>query len=232
MFLRPTPLQTRSTRDPEKEALRCSAVGKNARSFAVFDRTASGPTNRWLSRLVSPLVGLLSGPYYGSINTSQWIAEKTPHLTDQHRRERLAFCLANRNRDWSRVIFPDECSVEQGKGKKRSWVWGDPRHKWDHDMIETFSKGKQACAMVWGAICEAFTGSASYQLVVMKMNLTAKNNGYTAWAYQEALIGGLLPEYRKVHTFVQDNASIHTAGITRIWLRDHFIPILLNWPPL
>ena len=30
---------------------------------------------------------------------------------------------------------------------------------------------------------------------------------------------------------MQDNASIHTAGVVAIWLRDHFIPQLLNWPP-
>jgi transposase len=65
----------------------------------------------------------------------------------------------------------------------------------------------------------------------MKRDPTAKNNGYTAWSYQEALTEGLLPKYRRGHTFMQDNASVHTAGITRIWLRDHFIPILLNWPP-
>jgi hypothetical protein len=162
---------------------------------------------------------------------SQWIAKKRPHLLEQHCRERLAFCVTNRNRDWSRFIFSDECSVEKGKGKKRSWVWGDPRYKWDHNMIETFPKGKQACVMVWGAICEAFVGSTSSQLVVMKRDPIAKNNGYTAWSYQEALTEGLLPKYRRGHTFMQDNASVHTAGITRIWLRDHFIPILLNWPP-
>lgn len=49
----------------------------------------------------------------------QWIAKKRPHLTEQHRRQRKAFCLANRNTDWSKVIFSDECSVEKGIGKKR-----------------------------------------------------------------------------------------------------------------
>jgi hypothetical protein len=66
MFLRPTPPRTRLIRDPEKDALRCSVVCRNARSFAVFDRTANGSTNRWSRRLVSLLVGLLLGPYYRS----------------------------------------------------------------------------------------------------------------------------------------------------------------------
>ena len=158
----------------------------------------------------------------------QWIAKKRPHLTEQHRRQRKAFCLATRNTDWSKVIFSDECSVEKGIGKKRTWVWGDPKQKWDHQLIETFPKGKQACIMVWGAICERFTMS---QLVVMKRDPTAKKNGYTAWSYLEALNEGLLLKYRRGLTFMQDNASVHTAGVVGIWLRDHFIPILPNWPP-
>jgi transposase len=53
-------------------------------------------------------------------NILQWIAKKRPHLAEEHRRLRLAFCLANRGRDWSKVIFLDECSVEKGKGKKEA----------------------------------------------------------------------------------------------------------------
>lgn len=161
----------------------------------------------------------------------QWIAKKRPHLTDAHRRKRKAFCLANRNTDWSKVIFSDECSVEKGTGKKRTWIWGNPTHKWDPDMIETYPKGKQACVMVWGAIClQGLCGTRS-PLVVMKRDLTAKKNGYSAWSYTEALNEGLLPIYRRSLRFMQDGASIHTAGVVDIWLRDHFIPKLLNWPP-
>ena len=68
-------------------------------------------------------------------------------------------------------------------------------------------------------------------LVVMKRDPTAKKNGYTAWSYVEAINEGLLPIYRRSLKYKQDNASIHKAGFVDIWLRDHFIPTVLNWPP-
>jgi transposase len=162
---------------------------------------------------------------------SQWRAKKRPHLTEEHRSLRKAFCLTNRNTDWSKVIFSDECSIEKGTGKKRTWVWGDPKQKWDHQLIETFPKGKQACIMVWGGICLQGLCGIRSPLVIMKRDLTAKRNGYSAWSYTEAMQEGLLPIYRRSLRFMQDNASIHTAGVVAIWLRDHFIPQLLNWPP-
>jgi transposase len=45
------------------------------------------------------------------------------------------------------------------------------------------------------------------------------------------MAAGLLPNYRRGLTCVHDNASVHTATTTLDWLRDHFIPLLLDWPP-
>jgi hypothetical protein len=152
-------------------------------------------------------------------------------LTEQHRRDRKAFCLANRTTSWSKAIFSDECSVEKGTGKKKAWVWGNPTHKWDPNLIETFPKGKQAFVMVWGAIClQGLYGTRS-PLVMMERDLTSKKIGYSAWSYTEAMQEGLLPIYRRSLRYMQDDASIHTAGVVAIWLRDHFIPLLVNWPP-
>ena len=107
---------------------------------------------------------------------SQWRAKKRPYLTEDHCRKRKAFCLTNRYTDWSKVIFSDECSVEKGIGKKRSWIWGNPRYKWDPNMIETFPKGKQACIMVWGAIWMQGLNTTRSPLVVMQRDPTTKKN--------------------------------------------------------
>jgi hypothetical protein len=162
---------------------------------------------------------------------SQWRAKKRPYLTEDHRRKRKAFCLTNRHTDWSKVIFSDECSVEKGIGKKRSWIWGNPRYKWDPDMIGTFPKGKQARMMVWGAICMQGLNTTRSPLVVMQRDPTAKKNGYSAWSYIKAMNEGLFPIYRRSLRYMQDNASIHMAGLVNLWLKDHFIPILPDWHP-
>src|SRR3954463_1848299 len=46
-----------------------------------------------------------------------WRCKKRPHLTEVHVQLRLRWALANRNTDWSRWLFSDECSVEKGAGQ-------------------------------------------------------------------------------------------------------------------
>ena len=58
----------------------------------------------------------------------------------------------------------------------------------------------------------------------------AKKNGYSARSYIWALEEGLLPIYQEGQAFQQDNASIHTANITKVWFDAHGIE-LIWWPP-
>ena len=81
--------------------------------------------------------------------------------------------------------------------------------------------------MVWCAI-----GGSTQQseLIVMERDPDAKHNGYTARSYLDTLEEGLLPMYNG-DLFMQDNASIHTAGVTRDWINKHGILLLNRWPP-
>lgn len=49
----------------------------------------------------------------------QWVPRPVPMLTKSHREKRLAWCYANRNRDWSKVIFTDESDFQLFHNKVR-----------------------------------------------------------------------------------------------------------------
>ena len=73
--------------------------------------------------------------------------------------------------------------------------------------------------MVWGAV---WVGGRS-ELVIMDRDPDAPRGGYSAQSYIWALEEGLCPIYRPGAFFLQDNASIHTARITKEWLEAHGI---------
>jgi hypothetical protein len=39
-------------------------------------------------------------------------------------------------------MWSDECSAEQGKGKKRSWCYRIASDKWKPGFVDTYQKGK------------------------------------------------------------------------------------------
>jgi transposase len=63
----------------------------------------------------------------------------------------------------------------------------------------------------------------------MERDSDAPRGGYSAQSYIKALKKGLLPHWRRSQLFMQDNARVHTAAVTRDFLNQHHInPI--NWP--
>lgn len=161
---------------------------------------------------------------------TNWIAKRRPKLTEAAREKRLAFALEHQHwgyTEWSKVVWSDECSLERGSGKARKWVFRTPEQKWDHNMIQEYSKGKDLCQMVWGA----FYGDGNQSLlVIMRRDPEAKRNGYTAVSYMETLEEGLVPIYEPGYIFMQDNARIHTAYKVQDWLELHGVWVM-SWPP-
>jgi hypothetical protein len=51
-------------------------------------------------------------------------------------------------REW-KILWSDECSVEQGSGKQWQWVFCTPAQKWDKEMIQSYNKDKDKSVMVW-----------------------------------------------------------------------------------
>jgi len=160
-------------------------------------------------------------------NLVNWQCKQRPFLTEEHARLRLAFARVNLERDWTNVVFSDECSIEQGKDKRREWCFRTPAEKWNKECVQTFSKSKGICIMVWGAIK---AGERS-ELILMQRDEGARRRGYTSSSYCEALELGLLPMWSDDYVYMQDNAPIHKSAYTREWFEKTDIELLLNWPP-
>lgn len=163
---------------------------------------------------------------YGFMN---WRAAKRPYLTAEHAALRLAWCLERKDwsyEDWSKIIFSDECSLERGAGRARTWVFRQPHQRWDRDKIDTYKKGKDISVMIWGAIK---VGDRS-DIEIMTRDPDSARNGYTANSYIKVLENQLETVYEPGLSFMQDNARIHTAQKVKDWFTNNAI-VLLEWPP-
>jgi len=85
--------------------------------------------------------------------------------------------------------------------------------------------------MVWGTIWVTLNRRVGRsELIIMERDQTAQRSGYSANSYVQTLRDGLLPNYRPGQIFMQDNAPIHTAYVTKDFLESHGI-WTLEWPP-
>ena len=66
---------------------------------------------------------------------------------------------------WANVIWSDECSVKWGSDKQRQWVFRTSDQKWDKNMIQDVSKGKDVRVMIWAA----FQGGEQSDLYALKL---------------------------------------------------------------
>jgi hypothetical protein len=46
------------------------------------------------------------------------------------------------------VVWSDECSVEQGRGKRDEWAFRTPTQKWDQEMVQTYGTNKNIKVIV------------------------------------------------------------------------------------
>ena len=160
---------------------------------------------------------------------SNWLAKKRPLITPEVAAKRLRW--AKKYKDWSwdewcKMIWSDECSLERGKGGRRVWVFRTPYEKYNKELICPYKKGKDISVMIWGAI----HGDGRSDVVIMERDPDAAKSGYTANSYLIVLNDQLPRIYQPGMTFMQDNASIHTAKKVKKWFEDEGIP-LMDWPP-
>lgn len=164
---------------------------------------------------------------------ANWRAKRRPELTEAHALKRLAWCLAHRGwnwEEWGMVVWSDECSVERGRGKQSEWVFRTPAQKWDRDKVQTYSTNKSLKVMVWGA----FWDLGRSELYIMDRDFASLKGGYSAGSYLEVLeaeVGPIFEDLEPGYQFMQDNASIHTAGKVKDWFTEQAIELVENWPP-
>ena len=89
-------------------------------------------------------------------------------------------------------------------------------------MIQPSTKGKACTVMVWATFC----GIKRSQLVYMPGNPEAKCGGVISTLYLEVLEEELPMLQEPDLFFMQDNASIYTAGLIKNQLKEEGIAIL------
>lgn len=122
-------------------------------------------------------------------NIVRWRRKRRFALTPEHAAARLVWARAHKDwtvDQWRIVMWSDECSVEQGKGKREGtgWIFRTPGQKWTKDTIQPVHKGKRPCSMVWASF-GGFYGRSD--LIVMERDEDAPRNGYSARSYLQAL---------------------------------------------
>jgi DDE superfamily endonuclease len=93
-------------------------------------------------------------------------------------------------------------------------------------MIQIYRKSMDISIIIWGTI---WLGGRS-DLVIMERDKESKKGGYSTNSYLQVLKEEIPKCFEPGRTFIQDNASIHTAKKIKKWFKDNAI-LLLNWPP-
>ena len=138
-----------------------------------------------------------------------------PSLTKKQREKRLKFARTNKDRDWSKVVFTDECTVRLTPMIHKLW-----RKRGKFVIRRRFKKyGK---INIWGCFCASGFG----KIILFTENLNAKK-----------LIGiynvGLLKSFPNISggnmILQEDNDSKHTSKLAQLY-RKYWRINRLEWP--
>lgn len=162
------------------------------------------------------------------------IAAKKPFVSERHAAARVNWCANFKEKTayyWEQVVFSDESSVEIGKQSRQIKVWRNTGERFNTECLApTFKSGRQS-VMVWAC----FAGGVKGPLIFCDEN-KERNARINSNTYINIMKKYLLPFYHAVHditggrvVFQQDNAPIHTSGMTTEWLNANKI-VTMDWP--
>lgn len=149
---------------------------------------------------------------------------RTSRLTDKHKRDRLRFAKANRNKDWSSVVFSDEHKFRQFKGSNPAHdrVWAKTADEVPVNEVER-----------WGLTVDVWAGIS----LRGKTKLFIYHGGLDAQEYQHILKRSLVPTAKALFKdeqsgweLQQDKATAHTAYSTKSFLEENDIAVVEGWP--
>lgn len=148
----------------------------------------------------------------------------TSRLTSKHKKDRLRFAKANRNKDWSTVVFSDEHKFKQFKG-------GNPVH--DQVWAKSSSEVPPKEVERWGLTLDVWAGIS----VQGKTKIEIYEGTLNAQGYQRILQQVLMPaaqewfeDEKDGWELQQDKASCHTAKSTMRFLEQEGIGVVEGWP--
>lgn len=163
------------------------------------------------------------------------LALKVVYLTKLQKAKRLRWAkkyLPFTMKEWSNIIWSDECYIYMDDKHSKIYVTRRPDEKYDENTVVPTFKQATLRVMVWGCIMKGKKGP----LVVLEYP-GGKGGGMNAARYiSQVLSSHLLQFYRKIKRrqksvqFQQDGAPAHTAKATTKWLQQHHIKIFPHPP--
>ncbi|KFA74189.1 hypothetical protein S40288_10380 [Stachybotrys chartarum IBT 40288] len=158
----------------------------------------------------------------------KWKAMRRPILTKETAKLRLAWC-----RRWLpdvqllfRAIFTDETTIQNASDNPEVWYFRNAHEKYRQDLVNPTVHIKPTISLMWWA---GIWDEGRTSIIKMRRDPTAPRKGYSSKSYCDTLQEGLLLYVDPTCLFQQDNASIHTSGMTSWWLQEHMIEYI-DWP--
>lgn len=152
------------------------------------------------------------------LNKRNWINLKprsVPMLTELQKKKRLAWCVAHKDTDWSKVCFSDESMFQKFANNIKLWMRKDQKL-----TMMTPKHGPKL--MVWGAISSR--GSSVLKIISGSVNSEAymKILEECTQSLEELFPDGWILQ--------QDNAPPHVSKVTKQWFSTSGLQVL-DWPP-
>ena len=149
-------------------------------------------------------------------------ASKTPLLTYLQKLRRLRWAAAHKHYDFHKVIFSDEKRFAK-RPDGPTMVWRRPGESRDPRCTQKHTKFGGGGLLIWGAI----SYYRKFPLVHVAGTLNAQ--GYISQILQQ-LLPRLPRATRKRLILMQDGATCHTAREVALFLANHNVQVLEDWP--
>jgi len=140
---------------------------------------------------------------------------KKPLLTGKQKLNRLKWAEDNFSRDWTLVIFSDECTIIKNSLKKNLWI-GPETTKIRRVVKHEIKRNIYACISIGGLV--------TYDIFKENMNSDK---------YIEILEDKFIDIYKNNNNYVyqQDNSPIHKSNKTSEYFKKNNVT-LMNWPAI
>ena len=161
-------------------------------------------------------------------NLCAYVARNKDHLLPCHTVARVNFAEKHKEFDWKRVVFSDE-KILQNHCNAKQYVRRPYGQAYQNKYVVRMNKTKRFKVNMWG-----FINSNGCGLVHIKGEKEGPHKGkHTSKTYLQILKDIKIEELadkKKRILFMQDNASVHTADIVKLYL---FPKVdVLDWPSL
>jgi transposase len=166
---------------------------------------------------------------FQQIHKRKWKQRKRPEILPLRAQKRLAWAIRYQNytpRDWQRILWSDECTIERGKGGQTIWTWHMLTEQLTEHDVREIRTGKSVSKMFWAG----FKYDQRSQLIPLTSDGSSAGGGITATVIQQLYMEQLPELLADGEIFMQDNAPVHRAYIIRNLLQELGLNTM-EWPP-